>query len=67
LEEYKDEVNILDRIEEVREKLHDMINQKMTSNNEVVKLSQCLDKLIVQYVKGSGKDSNDERKQKYFY
>jgi len=56
--------NILDRIEEVRERLHSIITRNMIFDNEVIKLSQQLDKLIIDHFKSSELDSNEEKRQK---
>jgi len=57
------EMSILRRIEESRKKIHDMINfdKNILFSDETVKMSQYLDKLIVEYIKGSGGERNGEK------
>lgn len=63
LVEFNDEVGILSEIGEIREKIHSMIDLDKSNvfDNETVKISQYLDKLIVEYTKGSkGKRSGEK-------
>ncbi|HHV97966.1 MAG TPA: aspartyl-phosphate phosphatase Spo0E family protein [Clostridiaceae bacterium] len=57
------ELSILSRIEESRKKIHDMINLNkcILFSDETVKMSQYLDKLIVEYIKGSEGEQSSEK------
>jgi len=63
LVKFNREVNILSRIEESRKKIYDMINldKSIIFNDETVKMSQYLDKLIVEYIKHSGGERSGEK------
>ncbi len=56
-------INLLSRIEEHRKKIHDMINngKNIIFDDETIKLSQHLDKLIVEYLRGSGGERSGQK------
>lgn len=57
------ETSILNRIEESREKLHNMINfdKNIIFDDVTIKTSQYLDKLIIEYIKCSKKKRSTEK------
>ena len=59
------EKDILNRIEIVREELNNMVglNKNNIYDDEIVEMSQYLDKLLVEYMRDSGEMSNEREKQ----
>lgn len=60
---FEKETNISARIEKVRQELYSMLNNfdEIASNNEVVEMSQYLDRLLVDHIKGYGGDDYCKR------
>lgn len=44
-----------DKIDEMREKLHKEIQSKNSSHERIVEMSECLDKLIIEYYEEENK------------